>query len=105
MQRNIDFDRIAMLVLCLSEANSTVADVLTAKARNIFTPARGKAKQVKREPRLRAKRVPFVKLLNLSVAPSVVAIRLIFKLFHPDSGVDRSFLGLVGPNKQRAKRL
>ncbi len=85
MQRNVDFDWIAMLVLCPSKANSTIADVLAAKARNIFTPARGEAKQVKREPRLRTKRVPFVKLLNLSVGPSVVAIRLVSKQVLPTS--------------------
>jgi hypothetical protein len=36
MQRNIDIDRIAVLVLCLAKLDATVADVLPAKARGML---------------------------------------------------------------------
>jgi hypothetical protein len=39
VQWDIDIDRIAMLVLCLTKADSAVADVLAAEARRIFAPA------------------------------------------------------------------
>ena len=74
MQRNIDVNRIAMFVLRLTKADSTVTNVLAAKTRSIFAPARSKAQQVESEPGLRSERVPFVILSNLFVGPSVMSI-------------------------------
>jgi len=103
MQRNIDVDRIAVFVLCLSEADSVVPNVLAAEAGSIFAPARCVTQQVQGESRLRTNRMSPVKLFNLFVGPGVMPVGPIFQLFHPDGGIDcRSSASLAQENNARS---
>lgn len=63
-----------MLVFCLAKTYTAVSDVLPADARRILTPASGVAQQIECQASLRAKRVPFIKLLNFLVSPSVASV-------------------------------
>jgi hypothetical protein len=65
MQRNIDIDRIAVFVFCLTKANSTVAYMLATKARRILASARCITQQVQRETRLWTTSVRFCQTSRL----------------------------------------
>ena len=69
VQRDINVDRVAMLVLRLPEFDPAIAHVLRTESNGILTTAAGVEQQVKREACLAANRVSIAILRDFAGAP------------------------------------
>jgi hypothetical protein len=102
MQGNVNLDRIAMLILGLTETNATVANMLRTQPWCVLASPLSVTQNIQREPRLCARWVPFVVLFDLIGRPTMVPCRSVFKLLNSDCWVDCRFFSLIRPREQRA---
>ena len=102
MCRDVDIDRIAVVVFGLAELNTPIANVLRPQAGGILATATGIEQQIERQARLAADRMPIAILLVLLGSPGVVAVRDVLDLPHTQ-GLD--FGERVPASPRRPKRI
>src|SRR6516225_7251240 len=107
MQRDINVDRSAMLVLRLPEANPTISYMLRPEPDRVFPAPTRVEKEIKRQTGLAAEWMPVPILCDLLRRPRVMAVRRILDLRDAPRGVLRGNLRslLAGPGKQGLQRL
>src|SRR5262245_42885182 len=106
MRRDIDLDRVPVLVLGLREADPTIANMLRPEANGILAASAGIEQQIEREARFAADRVAVSVLFNLVVGPRMMTGGRILDLLDAEGRVLRGEFRLVlaSLRKQRLER-
>lgn len=105
MQRNVNFDRLAMLVLRLNEFHAAVLEVPRTKPGSIFAPAGREAQKIERQSRLGAERMTRFVLIDFRRSQRVMAALRVPDLLDGYRRIVRRLVPFNCPREQYLERL